>query len=301
MDVHPLAEYWPEMPADEFQEFIADVMTHGVREPIVIFEGMVLDGRHRHKASTIAGVPCPSIPYDGDDPAGFVISRNAHRRQLTKADRARAVLQCREWQTTGRHKVHQDDEPSDGEAPRTREQLAQEAGVSTATIDRERRNLRVESGEAEPPPAPKPPEPAETAAPEAANPPPVSNGQTPNGDEKIDPADEINARTASEAQRQDMKQAAQEERIRDLEAEKVDLEERLAVASAGEDDNAAMVQAKAWQEERKALKQQIANWQRQYESAREDASRQRSRAAALAKENDVLKARVKALEGPADG
>lgn len=65
----------------EFDELVADIKAHGVREPIWLFESKILDGRNRYSAAQGAGVDCPTRSYDGDDPLSFVVSANLRRRQ----------------------------------------------------------------------------------------------------------------------------------------------------------------------------------------------------------------------------
>jgi hypothetical protein len=48
----------------------------------------LLDGRHRARACDDLGIPCPSRPYEGPDPVGFVISLNLHRRMLNESQRS---------------------------------------------------------------------------------------------------------------------------------------------------------------------------------------------------------------------
>ncbi len=49
-DVHPLALAYPEMPRDEFEGLKQSIREHGLKEPIVLWEDKVLDGRHRNRA-----------------------------------------------------------------------------------------------------------------------------------------------------------------------------------------------------------------------------------------------------------
>jgi hypothetical protein len=61
----PAARRW------EFDELVEDVRRHGVREAIWLYEEKILDGRNRQRAAAVAGFPCPTRTYDGDDPLGF--------------------------------------------------------------------------------------------------------------------------------------------------------------------------------------------------------------------------------------
>ena len=85
---HALANIFPLMEGPEFAALQEDVVNHGVREPIVLFEGQILDGRNRYRAARLAGVDCPISFYDGDDPVAYVISLNLRRRHLDESQRA---------------------------------------------------------------------------------------------------------------------------------------------------------------------------------------------------------------------
>lgn len=57
----------------------------GCFHPVVLDrEGQVIDGRSRLKACEIAGIEASFTTYEGDDPDGYVLSVNIHRRNLTK-------------------------------------------------------------------------------------------------------------------------------------------------------------------------------------------------------------------------
>lgn len=88
---HPLADIFPLISGTEFDALRDDVAAHGVREPVVIYEGAILDGRNRYRAAIAAGVDCPLQMYEGNDPAAFVVSLNIHRRHLTESQRAMAA------------------------------------------------------------------------------------------------------------------------------------------------------------------------------------------------------------------
>lgn len=89
LPAHPAADLFPLIQGVEFDdELVADIAANGVREPVVLHDGKILDGRNRHRAAIAAGVDCPTREYDGDDPVGFVISANLRRRHLNESQRA---------------------------------------------------------------------------------------------------------------------------------------------------------------------------------------------------------------------
>ena len=56
MKQHPLSAAFPAMDAEEFSELVEDVRKNGLRTPILIMDGMVLDGWHRYTACRAAGM-----------------------------------------------------------------------------------------------------------------------------------------------------------------------------------------------------------------------------------------------------
>jgi N6-adenosine-specific RNA methylase IME4 len=89
LQFHPLADLFPLVEGAEFEELVADIKAVGrVELPIVIHEGMILDGRNRYRACMAAGIEPNFIPFRGDDPLGFVISLNLKRRHLDESQRA---------------------------------------------------------------------------------------------------------------------------------------------------------------------------------------------------------------------
>jgi N6-adenosine-specific RNA methylase IME4 len=89
---HPVANLFPLMEGEQFDALVDDIRVNGLRQPIVEFEGLILDGRNRFNACLQAEVPPHFVPYDGEDPISFVLSANLHRRHLDESQRAMVAV-----------------------------------------------------------------------------------------------------------------------------------------------------------------------------------------------------------------
>lgn len=129
----------------DFTALKEDIYNHGQREPVIVLDGMVLDGWHRYRACTELGLKVLQFNYGGDDPAAFVLSSNMHRRHLSASQRAAAVVSCAEWQPPNQkagvkplHPTASGDAKSRGEATsphaKTNAEMAAAAKVSERTI-----------------------------------------------------------------------------------------------------------------------------------------------------------------------
>jgi hypothetical protein len=65
---HPLADVLPLIEVAEFDRLVADISEHGLLNPITTYEGKILDGRNRARASDTAGVTPRYVEFDGKDP-----------------------------------------------------------------------------------------------------------------------------------------------------------------------------------------------------------------------------------------
>lgn len=87
---HPLADIFPFLEGKDFDELVASIKASGgPRENIVLYEGMILDGRNRARACEVLGLkPKYSVLPEWIDPLIFVLDRNLHRRHLDDRQRA---------------------------------------------------------------------------------------------------------------------------------------------------------------------------------------------------------------------
>jgi hypothetical protein len=88
-DFHPLANIFPLMQGDEFDELVGDIKRRGLYESIVIFEGKIIDGRNRALACEKAGVEPRYKEFEGkpDEIGRYIISANILRRHLKPSER----------------------------------------------------------------------------------------------------------------------------------------------------------------------------------------------------------------------
>jgi ParB-like chromosome segregation protein Spo0J len=77
------------MPQDRFDELVEDIAKNGLIRQIVIFEGKILDGRHRYRACIAAGVAPRFTPFLGtiEEAYSLVVAENLRRRDLTPEQR----------------------------------------------------------------------------------------------------------------------------------------------------------------------------------------------------------------------
>lgn len=141
---HPVAAAFPMMPQAEFERLKEDIASNGQLEPIVVCDGLLLDGRNRHRACLELAIEPDVSVYNGTDPLGFVIGKNLHRRHLNESQRALAAAQVADMKRGGAR----------GEAQGcalTHAQVAAKFGVSPRQVDKASALLNaVEGGRAIP-------------------------------------------------------------------------------------------------------------------------------------------------------
>lgn len=97
MELHPLCTLFPRITGAEFEALKADILAHGLSEPIVVHAGFILDGGNRYRACVEAGVEPTFRDFAGDNPVSFVLSANLHRRHLSAGQQAAIVASAQDW------------------------------------------------------------------------------------------------------------------------------------------------------------------------------------------------------------
>jgi hypothetical protein len=82
--IHAVAALFPDLSPSDYASLLDDIRQHGVKLPILVWRGEILDGRHRYRACRELGIPCPMQEWNGRDPWFEVQSRNLVRRHLAK-------------------------------------------------------------------------------------------------------------------------------------------------------------------------------------------------------------------------
>lgn len=93
MKFHPYSEVFPLLNGADFDALVEDITRHGLREPLWIYKGQILDGRNRFLACQKARVKPATRKFTGDDDAALahVVSANVHRRHMDASQRAMAA------------------------------------------------------------------------------------------------------------------------------------------------------------------------------------------------------------------
>ena len=98
LETHPLAALFPELLPEELAQLARDIKERGQLEPIILYKGLILDGRNRYKACQLAGVNPRTEEFNAQtsarSPEEFVLSRNLRRRHLSVGQKAAVAL---EW------------------------------------------------------------------------------------------------------------------------------------------------------------------------------------------------------------
>ncbi len=95
LQYHPAASVFPMMRGEEYQELLYDIQVHGLREPILLCDGQILDGRNRFRVCREIGIEPAFRKWDGKggSPLSVVLSLNLHRRHLTSSQRAAIAVE----------------------------------------------------------------------------------------------------------------------------------------------------------------------------------------------------------------
>lgn len=96
-ELHPLCTLFPRVEGESFDALVSDIRANGLREPITLHDGMILDGGNRYRACLAAGVEPTFVAFTGGNIVSFVLSANLHRRHLSPGQQAAIVASAQDW------------------------------------------------------------------------------------------------------------------------------------------------------------------------------------------------------------
>ena len=89
LEPHDLSKLFPPISDEDFGKLAADIKLNGLHQPIVRYQGKILDGNNRYRACELVRIAPKFADFNGDDAQArnFVISANIHRRHLSPDER----------------------------------------------------------------------------------------------------------------------------------------------------------------------------------------------------------------------
>lgn len=142
---HEICDLIPGMSGAQYQVLRDDIKERGLINEIVLYEGAILDGKHRHRACVDLGIEPRFREYEGTDPAGFVFSINVAHRHLEKGQLAMAGAKLKSYYAA-KAKARQSDAGKErhgqlvetlpqADSGKARDQAALKVGVSGRSVD----------------------------------------------------------------------------------------------------------------------------------------------------------------------
>jgi ParB-like chromosome segregation protein Spo0J len=100
LEVHEIATLFPTMASVDAEQLRESILKAGQLEEILVFEGKILDGRHRYEACLALGVEPRVREFEGTPQEAFSysVALNLSRRHLTTVQRAAAGAGIKEFQ-----------------------------------------------------------------------------------------------------------------------------------------------------------------------------------------------------------
>ena len=135
--VHAAALLVRDMSEVEYAVFRDDIAANGLREPIKVLDGEIIDGRNRMRACRETGTSPRFETVETDDPWGYVRSANIARRHLSVAERAMEAASVA-TRTRADRKKYNTGKSADVAAP-TQEEAAKTYNVSERSVRKAKR------------------------------------------------------------------------------------------------------------------------------------------------------------------
>jgi len=141
MEFHDVASVFPPMCEQEYRALKADIAQNGLKQPVIVHEGRIVDGRHRYRACVELGIEPPVVEWNGKGSlVAFVVSMNLHRRHLATSQRALLAADLRplfDAEARSRQGARTDlgAKLRQGETGKASAQVAEIVGVSPRSVE----------------------------------------------------------------------------------------------------------------------------------------------------------------------
>jgi len=131
--------YKPEIVDDIANDMVANGYRHD--RPVVVYEGLILDGRHRYEAALKAGVDPIFVEFQGtkEEAIGYVTSENVARRHLNNREKEFFYVQRANAlgvQSRGGDRKSEINPTNVGMVPKSAREHADDIGVTDRTVER---------------------------------------------------------------------------------------------------------------------------------------------------------------------
>ena len=101
--ISPLARMFPPLDPPRYRHLLASIRARGLRTPIVVWRGEIIDGAHRLQACIEAGVePKYNFLEDHEDPYEYLADVNMPFRDMTQNEKALTAHLMSQYSTPGR-------------------------------------------------------------------------------------------------------------------------------------------------------------------------------------------------------
>ena len=123
----------PPLSPARYARLLASIRAHGLRRPIVVWRGQVIDGLHRLKACAEAGVePRYEVLDDAEDPFEYLGDENVPLRNMDQNEKAQTAYLMSQYSAPGRPRTPE--ENSANLRSVTQGEAAKLIGVSTRLV-----------------------------------------------------------------------------------------------------------------------------------------------------------------------
>ena len=97
LEFHDVADIFPMMDDRDFEALKENIETHGLKDPVILHQGKIVDGRNRYRACTELGIPVETRKWNGvGSLVEFVFAVNFHRRHLSSSQKAAVATEIEE-------------------------------------------------------------------------------------------------------------------------------------------------------------------------------------------------------------